>query len=114
MNSQNKTNKPTFKRIDLPAVTARWAMAKKAKHARLYAREWNGLIVTVMVSRDPSGPNGQYEDHASISGRDANDIARCPTDDEVTDALDAIGWTRGTYTRSMGNSTTVHVYKVKR
>ncbi len=105
---------PPFQRIPLPDTTARWARSVKAKRVRMYARMFDGVITTVLVSRDPSGPNGEREDHASIATRSANNGASMPVPDREIDAvLRFLGWQENQCEWVHPGGWTLHLYKRK-
>lgn len=55
-----------------------------------------------MLTRDPSGPDGALERHASVSAS-ARGVGRCDPDaDEVHQAIAALGLTYGEFECSMG------------
>lgn len=84
--------------------------AKGSRSVRAWARDSGNALVSVILSEDPSKEDGGYEWHLSVSASDWNG-PRYPNRKEVSAAMDAAGWLRGSFTTSNGNHHTVHVYR---
>jgi hypothetical protein len=71
-------------------------------------------FLTVIKSRDPSGPNGEYEDHLSIQISGVPKVSgfefREPTDNELHEILDFVKWKAAKKGR-VSEKGCVHLYK---
>jgi hypothetical protein len=105
-----KTKTP-FKEVSPPILLLVHMGQCGSRAIKCFERTVNGSVHTsVIQSQDPSGPNGEFEEHVSIATSDHKG-RRKATREEIESAMDAVGWTKGEYTVSQGNDTTVHVYR---
>lgn len=105
---------PRFKKVPVPSALQTRLQSQGSKHIETYTMSLKGGFVSVIKSDDPSGPNGETEQHLSIAASVAtkNGIERrWATTQEVHDAMDAVGWGDGKFSVSKGGDKTTHVYK---
>jgi hypothetical protein len=71
-------------------------------------------FITVIKSKDPSGPNGEYEDHLYIQISGVPKVSgfkfREPTQNEMLEILDFVGWKAAKRTRT-SETRVVHLYR---
>jgi hypothetical protein len=109
-----KKKKPVdaFKEIEPPILLLMHMGRVGSRAIRCFERTTFATHTSVIQSVDPSGPNGEFEEHVSVAVSDWQGRRRA-TREEIEAALDAVGWTKGEYVVSKGLDTTVHVYLKK-
>jgi hypothetical protein len=99
-----------FQEVKPPPQMVLAMTADGSRSIRVWKRESGNAMVSAILSEDPSKEDGGYEWHLSVSASDWHG-KRYPNKKEVSAAMDAAGWLRGSFTTSNGQHHTVHVYK---
>ena len=99
-----------FQEVKPPPQMMLQMAAAGSKSIRVWARDSGNAMVTAILSEDPSREDGGYEWHLSVSASDSHG-QRYPNRKEVSAAMDAAGWLKGSFTTSNGDHHTVHVYR---